>query len=292
VTGASSGAPSDAHQNDLPHRRSHALRAAPRTAAQNVGHQADSTDAERHGRVGPRGTHFPIRHLNVRCHLVPHAGPDQLTAPPGLTRREVPSIEAAPVWPAESTSVLRNGHSVLMFAVPADSLGDAVEAARSVLAGLVDVSEAVVLHASNNVVVGAGAYVAKATCDEFVAEREYLLSDRATQMGAPTLPPVMPPMAVGDFTVLVWPRAEPCDEVFPRDAARALVQIQQAWRDFEVELPRLTDRFDAAKLLISSGALDRVLDPSSSDRLEDAVLEGIQLVSDTRAVEVLHGGSA
>jgi hypothetical protein len=69
-----------------------------------------------------------------------------------------------------------------MFAVPADSLGDAVEAARSVLAGLVDASEAAVLHASNNVVVGAGTYVAKATRAEFVAEREYLLSDRAARM--------------------------------------------------------------------------------------------------------------
>jgi hypothetical protein len=39
--------------------------------------------------------------LNVRCHLGPQpVGPTGRAT--GLTRREVPPIEPAPVWPAES----------------------------------------------------------------------------------------------------------------------------------------------------------------------------------------------
>lgn len=105
-----------------------------------------------------------------------------------------------------------------------------------------------------------GTYVAKATRAEFVAEREYLLSDRAARMGAPTLPPVMPPVAVGDFTVLVWPRAEPCEEASPGDAARTLVRVQQAWRDFDIDLPRLIDlqmRWYRASTLLPTPAQSR-----------------------------------
>jgi hypothetical protein len=48
---------------------------------------------------------------------------DQLAAPPGLTRREVPPIEAAPVWPVESASALPTGQSALPGTVSDPAIG-------------------------------------------------------------------------------------------------------------------------------------------------------------------------
>jgi hypothetical protein len=177
--------------------------------------------------------------------------------------------------------------SACMTMVASDSADAAIAAAREVLSGICDASNAVVMHATNNVVVGAGDFVAKVTLNEVVAEREYRLARRAASLGAPVFAPVTPPVTVGGFTVVVWPRGEQPEGVPRREAALSLAIVQQAWRDFECGMPTLAGRLDDAKRLVRSGDLVGVLDAGSITRLAEVIDNGIDAVGDE--VTVIHG---
>jgi hypothetical protein len=174
-----------------------------------------------------------------------------------------------------------------VLAPASDSLNAAIAAARQVLAGISDVSNMVVLHATNNVVVSAGEFVAKVTTNNAVAHREYLLAQQASSVGAPAFAPVMPPVTLDDFTIVVWPRGAIADAASRRDAAVALRSVQQAWRGFDTPLPTLAGRLDEARGLLRSGELDRILDLRSASTLAEIISEGINAVSDR--LTIIHG---
>jgi hypothetical protein len=156
-----------------------------------------------------------------------------------------------------------------------------------VLAGIGDVSNLAVLHATNNVVVSAGDFVAKVITNNAVAHREYLLAQHASSVGAPAFTPVMPPATLDDFTIVVWPRGAIADTASRRDAAVALRSVQQAWRGFDIRLPTLVGRLGEAIGLLRSGELDRVLDLRSASQLAEIISEGIKAVGDR--LTIIHG---
>ena len=174
-----------------------------------------------------------------------------------------------------------------MLAPASDSLDAAVEAAREVLARITHVTDLVVLHTTNNVVVGAGEFVAKVTTDSGVALREYLLAGEASTLGAPAFAPVAAPATSGRFTVVVWPRGSAARGASPRDRAAALRSVHSAWLGSAVLLPTLSSRLDETRRLLCAGELDRVLDQRSSAALIEVISDGIDLVGDDRAI--IHG---
>lgn len=143
-----------------------------------------------------------------------------------------------------------------------ESVDEAVAAARAVLGSLGHLADGSVLHASNNVVFGTSTLVAKVTREEAAARTEYLLSRHASENGAPTLAPASAPIVVGDFSVVVWPRARPHGNICRTDTAYALRDVHRAWRDFTGRLPTLAERLQAAQQLVTSDMLRSVLDPS------------------------------
>ncbi|MFN6118750.1 MAG: phosphotransferase [Actinomycetes bacterium] len=174
-----------------------------------------------------------------------------------------------------------------MLTPASDSLDAAIEAARQVLGGISDVSNLQVLHATNNVVVSAGDFVAKVTTNNAVAHREYLLARHASSVGAPAFVPVMPPVTSDGFTIVVWPRGTLGAAAPRRDSAVALRSVQQAWRGFDTRLPTLAGRLDEARGLLRSGELDGVLEPRSAAKLDEIVGDGIDAISDR--LTVIHG---
>ena len=90
------------HTHDRRSRRTE--QRARTTPSRPAGRMQNGMDAS------PERDTLPLRRLNVRCHLEPHAGSKHLAAPPGLTQYEVSPIEAAPVWPAESACALPSEH--------------------------------------------------------------------------------------------------------------------------------------------------------------------------------------
>ena len=117
------------------------------------------------------------------------------------------------------------GHSARVVTLASGSVDEAVAAARTVSYNLATWRMGALLHASNNVVFGTNTLVAKVTRNEAAARTEYALSRHASENGAPTLAPVIAPAGVGDFTVVVWPRAWPHESTSGTDAARALHQL-------------------------------------------------------------------
>lgn len=178
-------------------------------------------------------------------------------------------------------------HSAQVLAPASDSLEAAIAAARQVLGAISDVSTLAVLHATNNVVVSAGDFVAKVTTNNAVAHREYLLALHASSVGAPAFVPVMPPATSDGFTIVVWPRGAMAATTPRREAAVALRSLQQAWRGFDTRLPTLAARLDEARGLLRSGELDSVLEPRSAARLDEIVVDGMDAISDR--LTVIHG---
>lgn len=163
----------------------------------------------------------------------------------------------------------------------------AVAAAREVLASRCDVSNLVVLHDTNNVVVGAGDFVAKVTTNNEVAQRERLLAEHASAMGAPAYAPVAPVAVSGGLTVVVWPQGTPAADASRRDAAVALRSVQQAWSRCGIALPTLAARLEEARTLLLFGELDRVLDRRWATALEERINEGIEVTRDRSTI--IHG---
>jgi hypothetical protein len=163
----------------------------------------------------------------------------------------------------------------------------AIAAAGEVLARLCDISNLVVLHDTNNVVVGAGTFVAKVTTNNAVAERERLLADHASAMGAPAYASVAPPAISGGFSVVVWPQGARASTVPRRDAALALRSVQRAWSSCGISLPTLAGRLEEARALLRSGELDQVLDRHWATALDAVIGEGIEATCD-RSV-IIHG---
>lgn len=178
-------------------------------------------------------------------------------------------------------------HSELVLSPASDSVDAAIAAAREVLARLCDVSNLVVLHDTNNVVVGAGTFVAKVTTNNAVAERERLLADHASAMGAPAFASVAAPVISGGFSVVVWPQGAPASSVSRRDAALALRSVQRAWSSCGISLPTLAGRLEEARSLLRSGELDQVLDRHIASALDDVIGEGIEAICDRSAI--IHG---
>lgn len=182
----------------------------------------------------------------------------------------------------------RTRHSARVSAVASDALEAAVAAADSALADLGDVSDRVVLHASNSVVVGSKRLVAKVTRNATTAQREYVLSRHAEENQAPALAPISSPITIGNFTIVVWPRVDSATAVDRAEAARTLRAVHNAWQDFEGLLPTLADRIGVANQVVTSGLLTAVLDSESVQRLTDAVIAGIDIARNDQAERVLH----
>jgi hypothetical protein len=178
-------------------------------------------------------------------------------------------------------------HSGLVLSPASHSVDAAIAAAREVLARLCDVSNLVVLHDTNNVVVGTGAFVAKVTTNNAVAERERLLADHASAMGAPAFASVAPPAISRGFSILVWPQGARPSTVSRRDAALALRSVQRAWSRCGIALPTLAGRLEEARTLLRSGELDPVLDRHWATALDELIGQGIEAICDRSAI--IHG---
>ena len=164
-------------------------------------------------------------------------------------------------------------------------------AASLVLVGLGDPSDRVVLHSSNNVLVGSDHLIAKVSRDEAAAQRRAECRIMAHRTEHPYSPRARRRSESENSPWWYGRVSNYRPAVAPREAARALREVQAAWHDFDGPLPTLAERLEAVSQLSGSGVLGGVLDFASVRRLTDAVFSMAVEIARPRSGEsqVLHG---
>lgn len=159
------------------------------------------------------------------------------------------------------------------FGYASDHVTAALAAATDVAHQLgLDVSETVILHRSNNVVVRIGDAVLKVGSNGQRLRREVVLARHAIARAGPVVAPLGEPVEIGRFVVSAWPYRAP-DRIPASDrlAAQVLAELHASLADTCEALPSVADRFDDVRALLEDPARTEALERDGRDTLLTAL---------------------
>ncbi|MFB6726198.1 phosphotransferase [Kribbella sp. NPDC056345] len=169
-----------------------------------------------------------------------------------------------------------------------------VEPAVAVAKAITSADDAIVLNASNKVIVRLlpNDVVARvALADEHGFERELELSRRLSEAGYPVVPPADPKVHEQEgISVSFWPYYEPQAPIPPDEFAAALRRLHGGMREIDVPVPNFMDRVIEATYVLAVEALSPEAPEADRELLVTTLTKASQAVRATGAPEqLLHG---